>query len=89
VRPGLTALARLAEAGAAGAFERFQSLWGDDMASWILTRADELGQSLEQRPAPPSSDGARPSEPRVATNQGTRAVETVVDGAQTLVTSDE
>ena len=86
--PGLTALARLAEEGAGGAFERFQSLWGDDMASWILTRADELGQSLEQRPAPPSSDGGRPSESRVA-NHEARVVETLVDNPQTLVTSDE
>jgi len=86
--PGLAALARLAQEGAAGAFERFQSLWGDDMASWILTRADELGQSLEQRPAPPSSDGGRPIESRVANHQA-RVVETLVENAQTLVTSDE
>lgn len=52
LEPGLATLARLADEDAEAAYERFQSLWGDGLASWILTRADELGQSLEARPAP-------------------------------------
>jgi CHAD domain-containing protein len=52
VERGLGTVARVAEESAIAAFERFQSLWGDDMANWILTRAEELGQSMEQRPVP-------------------------------------
>jgi CHAD domain-containing protein len=58
---GLATLARLADEGAAAAFERFQSMWGDGLAGWILTRAEELGQSLEP-PASPD-DTVHPIEP--------------------------
>jgi CHAD domain-containing protein len=61
VERGLSTVSRLAEEDATAAFERFQSLWGDDMASWILTRAEELGQSMEQRPAAAAVTEAAPA----------------------------
>ena len=60
VEPGLATLVRLADEAAAAAFERFQSLWSDDMAGWILTRAEELGRSLEEQ-LMPAGNGARPA----------------------------
>jgi CHAD domain-containing protein len=49
---GLATAGRLAEGTAAAAFERFHSLWGGELANRILTRADELGQLLQERPVP-------------------------------------
>lgn len=53
---GLATVERLAEETAAAAFQRFQSLWGGEMANRILTRADELGQLLQERPVPAVED---------------------------------
>jgi hypothetical protein len=64
LEPGLAALARLADEGAAAAFERFQTLWGEGLASWILTRAEELGQSLEEHQAPATAPAAPVPEPK-------------------------
>jgi CHAD domain-containing protein len=52
LEPGLVTLTRRAEESATAAYERFQQLWSDDPANWILTQAEELGQTLERRPAP-------------------------------------
>src|SRR4051794_5127889 len=70
VERGLGTVARVAEESATAAFERFQSLWGEDMASWILTRAEELGQSMEQRPAPAPEVGPPPKiQPELGSHQ--------------------
>jgi CHAD domain-containing protein len=67
---GLGTVARVAEESASAAFERFQSLWGDDMANWILTRAEELGQWMEQRPGPPPEVAPLPViQPELASQQ--------------------
>jgi CHAD domain-containing protein len=57
---GLTTLSRLATAGGVTAFERFQSIWGGQLGTRILARADELGASLIQRPPP--ENGSPPLE---------------------------
>src|SRR3954462_5589496 len=70
VERGLGTVARVAEETATVAFERFQSLWGDDMASWILTRAEELGQSMEQRPTSvPEVAAPPPNQPELGRHQ--------------------
>jgi hypothetical protein len=70
VERGLGTAARVAQESATAAFERFQSLWGDDMASWILSRADELGQSMEQRPVPAPEVAPVPAiQPEVGSQQ--------------------
>lgn len=48
VENGLAILARFTIEEATVAFERFHSLWGGDLANRILTRAEDLGKSLEQ-----------------------------------------
>jgi CHAD domain-containing protein len=85
VEAGLATLARLAEESAASAFERFQALWGEDMAAWILTRADELGQSLEAGPhgAPPAPA------PRSSSGDGTTVVAPPAGNGGRIVTSAE
>lgn len=50
--PGLSTMRRLADASAAAAFERFQSIWGGEPGNRILTRADELGKALAEPVAP-------------------------------------
>jgi CHAD domain-containing protein len=45
---GLRTLERLAREQACTAFESFDALWGDDRASRILLRADEIGRSLRK-----------------------------------------
>jgi CHAD domain-containing protein len=49
---GLATLSHLATAAGVAAFDRFQSIWGGQLATRILARADELGASLTQRSAP-------------------------------------
>lgn len=49
---GLATVAGIAEQAAAAAFDRFQSVLGDEPGSRILTRADELGRALEEPPVP-------------------------------------
>ena len=46
LEPGLTTLARLAEEAGTAAFDRFQSVWGGELGSRILARADELGSAF-------------------------------------------
>ena len=46
LEPGLTTLARLAEDAGTEAFNRFQSIWGGELGSRILARADEVGNAL-------------------------------------------
>ena len=57
---GLATVARLADEAALSAFERFQAIWGGELGSRILLRAEELGRALE---APPEveSRGASPA----------------------------
>jgi CHAD domain-containing protein len=54
LQQGLATLVSLAEEEALTAFDRFQSLWGSQLASRILRRADELGASLVQHAETPS-----------------------------------
>jgi CHAD domain-containing protein len=49
LEPGLAALTRLAQEGAAAAFVRFQATWGGGLAGRILIRAAELGRALEEQ----------------------------------------
>jgi len=46
LEPGLTTLARLAAEAGMAAFDRFHSIWGGELGSRILARADELGSAL-------------------------------------------
>jgi CHAD domain-containing protein len=46
LEPGLTTLARLAEEAGMAAFDRFHSIWGGELGSRILARADEVGNAL-------------------------------------------
>jgi CHAD domain-containing protein len=46
LEPGLTTLARLADEAGTAAFHRFHSIWGGELGSRILARADELGNAL-------------------------------------------
>ncbi|MFL5461126.1 MAG: CHAD domain-containing protein [Gemmatimonadales bacterium] len=46
LEPGLTTLARLADDAGTAAFDRFQSIWGGELGSRILARADEVGSVL-------------------------------------------
>lgn len=50
VEPGLIALARHSDEGAAAAFQRFQEVWGGELGFRILTRAGELGSELVNGP---------------------------------------
>ena len=67
---GLSTVARLADEAALAAFDRFQAIWGGELGNRILTRADELGQLLEQGPQPSVSAAEAP-----ATEQSAREVE--------------
>jgi CHAD domain-containing protein len=75
LEPGLAAVGRLADEAAAAAFQRFHSLWGGELAGRILTRADELGRSLEQPPLPAGNQ----SPPSPAENPMPRSGEASVD----------
>jgi CHAD domain-containing protein len=77
VEPGLITVARHAEEGAAAAFQRFQEVWGGELGSRILTRADEVGSELVNGPAndhrrrmtvTPRSEPAVPDSQQPATN---------------------
>src|SRR3954453_2641725 len=46
VEPGLTTLACLADDAGTAAFNRFQSIWGGELGSRILARAEEIGNAL-------------------------------------------
>jgi hypothetical protein len=46
--PGLATVRRLADEATAGAFERFQSIWGGELGNRILLRAEELGSVLRE-----------------------------------------
>src|SRR3954451_4959692 len=46
LEPGLTTLARLADDAGTAAFNRFQSIWGGELGSRILARAEEIGNAL-------------------------------------------
>ncbi len=74
VEPGLATLVRLADQGTTAAFERFQSLWSEDMASGILTRAEELGRSLEEQ-LMPAVNGGRPVPAKPVTSEPPRLTE--------------
>ena len=67
---GLASVGRLAEETAAAAFQRFQSLWGGEMANRMLARADELGQLLQERPVP--VEGLRAPAPEVGITEPAR-----------------
>jgi CHAD domain-containing protein len=60
---GLATLARLADETAASAFERFHTVWFGEPGNRILARAEELGQALQQGPAPIEPTLAPPAEP--------------------------
>ena len=71
VEPGLIALGRHAEEGAAAAFQRFHDTWGGELGVRILTRAAELGSELVHGPANGNRGGMKPSarEPAVPDGQ--------------------
>jgi CHAD domain-containing protein len=61
LEPGFESVAGLAEEGAAAAFQRFRARWSSQLAARFLTRADELGRSLEQPPVPAAAGLPAPS----------------------------
>ena len=55
LEPGLATLARLSDEAGRVAFDQFQSVWGGELGSRILVRAEELGSSLVEVVASPES----------------------------------
>lgn len=90
LHPGLATLERLAAEQAAAAFEQFRSLLGGELANRVLTRAEEIGKSLRDKPAKRGYDMPMLKPPaRVKEDVGGREQVPKFDSAQSNVSYAE
>ncbi len=82
---GLTTLARLADDAGTAAFDRFQSIWGGELGSRILARADEIGEQLVEEVASPETR-VESEETRVANRETTVTSHETRDTGESPVT---